>query len=425
MAFRFSKRSILFIVLVVLVIAVPLTLYLLSQQQDIRQRAVGNADLVVTGLQLTDAGGNVRTVFGVNEDIYVRVRLKNQGTDKGISTDTYTYTQFYANAKDPVVPNTPSDVGIFLKNGEFNPGFEKTYESRWNGLNNSFYKGKIYFSQSVGGTYHARVYINYDGKVAESNLLNNQLDLTYTVTSRFLTNGIYLDGNISSNPPAGFTNVECGEQGTINGVTACYGLGPVNGNGVVKFTNNNTSPMAVGASLHKAYYDFPNPYPSCSPATCPEQFIWIWTQTIYSAQVFTLNPGETRYVTLPAPSCNWQIDAFIGGVNLSFHPPSQTYSQQGRLIGGGWLEQYNGIQACVPDIPNFPSPTPTPTLTPTPTITPTLPPDVPTPTETLTPTPTLTQTPTPTDTPTPTPQPFCPVPSQVQNVRIECPFCGQ
>ncbi|MEN9407232.1 MAG: hypothetical protein RLZZ455_448 [Candidatus Parcubacteria bacterium] len=407
-----SRRLLLLIVLIILVLAVPLTLYLVSQQQDIRQKAAGNADLVVSSLQLTDAGGNVRTVFGINEDIYVRITLKNKGTEKGISTDAHTYTQFYSDEDNAVAPGTPSDVQISLRNGEFSAGFEKTYESRWNGLNDSFYQDKIYFNKSTGGTYTARAYINHDGKVQESDIQNNQLSLSYTVTGQYISKGIYLDGDVSSNPPAGFPpSGGCGEQGTNNGVTACYGLGPVNGKGVVKLTNTTSSPKAVAVALYKAYYDFPNPYPTCSQTSCPEQYIWAWTQTIYSAQKFTLDAGATRYVSLPAPSCNWQIDATIGPIILSFHP-GQTYGGTGVLIGGGWLEQYNGIQACTPVIP---SPTPTSTLTPT------LPPDVPTPTLTLTPTPTDIP---PSETPTPT-VPFCPVPVQVQNVRIECPFCSQ
>lgn len=427
MSLQLSRRALLIVILVILALAVPVTLYLLSQQQDIRQHAASTADLVVSGLQLTDAGGNVRTKFGKNEDIYVRVRLKNQGTSTGTSTDGFTYTQFYTNEKNPVAPNTPSDVSgvnIYLRNGQFGAGSEKTYESHWGGLNNSFYKEDILFRKATPGTYYARVYINYNGKVAESDLGNNQAVVQYTITSDYITDGIYRDGTVSSSAPS--TSRECGEAGTRNGVSVCYYLGPVSGRGIAKFTNTSTTAKTAGLALYKAYYDFPNPYPDCSPSECPTQFIWIWTQTIYAAKTITLNPGETRYISLPAPSCNWQFDAFTGStIYLSFHPPSQTYGQAGRLIGGGWLEQYGGINACTPTIPNFPSPTPTPTVPPSRTPTPTLPPDVPTPTFTITPSPTRTPTPTLTETPTPTDEPDCPVPSQVQNVRIECPFCGQ
>jgi hypothetical protein len=414
-----SRRTIyILLAIIVLIVAIPVTLYLLNQQQDIRQHAAGGADLVVKSLELTDAGGNVKTQFGVNEDIYVRITLKNQGSATGVSSDSHTYTTFYSNAKTAVAPNTASDVNIVLRNGQFAAGSQKTYESKWNGLNDSYYTNKIYFSQSKGGTYHARAYINYDGKVSESDATNNQLDLTYTVTGKFIANGVYLDGDVSSSPPSGFSSSNCGEQGTRSGVTACYNLGPLNGKSVVKLTNTSSQTQTVGVSLYKAYYPFPNPYPSCSPTSCPDQFIWAWTQTIYSAQVLTLNPGDTRYVSLPIPSCYWQVDAFIGStVLLSFHP-GQTNGELGTLIGGGWLEQYNGINACTPVIPPL-TPTPSPTSTPTP-----VPSNAPTPTVTETPTPTLTETPTPSETPTPT-VPVCPVPSQVQNVRVVCPFCGQ
>ena len=415
-----SRRLLLFIILILLILAVPLTLYLVSQQQDIRQRAAGGADLIITGFQLTDAGGNVRTTFGVNQDIYVRVRIKNQGTATGTSTDDFTYTQVYSSKPSIVAPNTVSPDGIYLRNGEFGSQTEKIYESRWAGSNSSVYKGKIYFSKSTAGNYTARVYVNFDGKVSETNLNNNQeATVQYKVTNELVERGVYLDGAESSSPPTGFASRECGEQGSIGGVSVCYALGPVGGKGVVKFTNNSSSAKTVGAALYRAYYDFPSNYPSCSPSSCPEQFIWAWTQTIYSAKVISISPGETTYISLPAPSCNWQIDAFTGStILLSFHPPSQTYGQLGRLIGGGWLEQYGGINACKPDVPEFPSPTPTLTVTPT------LPPNEPTPTLTPVP-PSETPTPTiPSATPSPT-VPACPLPSQVPNVRIECPFCGQ
>lgn len=418
-----SRRFIALIVIALLAVAIPLTLFVLSQQQDIRQKAAGQADLVVTGLQLTDAAGNVRTIFGIKEDIYVKVRIKNQGTDTGISSDGKTYTQVYSHKPTPAAPNEVSTDGIALTNGQFNAGLEKTYESRWSGLNSNVYKNKIYFSKSTKGKYTARAYVNFDGKVTENNVANNQeATIEYTVTGDPIGQGVYRDGSISSSPPAGFTSVECGEQGTNNGVTACYALGPVNGKGIMKFTNNSSGSRTVGGGLYRAYYDFPNPYPNCAPADCPEQFIWAWTQTIYAAKTVTLSAGETRYISLPAPTCNWQIDAFIGGeIFLSFHPPTQTYGRSGRLIGGGWLEQYGSLQPCSPT--DIPFPTPTPTLPPS-TPTPTLPQGVPTPTDTPVP-PTETPTPIPpSETPTPT-IPVCPLPSQVPNVRIECPFCGQ
>lgn len=75
------------------------------------------------------------------------------------------------------------------------------------------------------------------------------------------------------------------------------------------------------------------------------------------------------------------------------------------------------------------APTPTRTLTPTRTPTPSPSPTrTPTPSPSPSPTLTPTRTPTPTLTPTLTPTPpisGCPVPAQVLNVRIVCPFCGQ
>lgn len=413
MSLQLSRRFIAFLILFIVAIAIPLTLFLLSQQQDIRQRAAGEADLVVTGFQLTDAGGNVRTEFNVGEEIYVRVRIKNQGTTGALSPDQKTYTQIYSDAPNPVTPNTPSDVQVSMQNGQFGAGAEYVYNSIYGGEREFAFKQERSWNKPAG-SYVARIFVNYNGNASESTLTNNQAKIEYTVTSQAL----YLSGTSSSSKPSDFP-ATCDER-TVGSFTGCVVSGSINGRTYVKIKNNSSTTKKVGGVVYKAYYDYPDPYPNCSTSECPREYDWIWTQTIYSAKTLNLAGGSTTYIALQVPNCNWQGEAFFGDLLLSFKPPNQTYSGKGTFIDG-WLEQYNGIKECQPDQPPFPSPTPTPTNTLTPTLTPTLPPDVPTPTRTPSPTPTLTPVPSPTNTPTPT---ACPVPQKVQNVRIECPFCG-
>lgn len=412
-----SKRIIAVILGIFLVVALGVAVYFLQQQQDIRQRAAGEPDLVVSGFQLTDSGGNVRTTFNPGEEIYVRVRLQNAGGATATSPTGRTVTQIYSNSPNPVTPNTPSNVGVTLDNGQFSSGAEYTYGSIYGGERESLFDQNRSWTAEDTGTFTARAYINSNGNATEGDLTNNQATVQYTVT----TTPQFLSGSIRATPPPGFTDYPC-DNLTRNGITACVVTGPVNGEAFARFVNNTGSTQLVGAAAYQAYYDYPSVEPTCSPSECIREYDWIWTQTLYSARITNLSPGETTYIRVPVPSCNWQVDAFIGDIIPSFVPPNQFYSGQGTYIDG-WLEQYNGIQECEPDIPEFPSPTPTPnpTLTPTGTLTPS---PSPTLTPTLTPSPTGTLTPTPTSTITPTPTvTVCPVPEEVLNVRVECPFC--
>jgi len=426
--FSGSNKLLAIGIIIVLVIALGLTLFILRQQQNLQQEAAGDPDLVVPLFQLTDAGGNVRSTFNPGEEIYVRITIKNQGGSRGESLDGSTRSQIYANSPDPVSINTASDIGVVMTNGEFGTGAENTYNSIYGGQGEFAFTENRSWTAWGTGDFTARIFVNFNGNVSESSLDNNQATFSYTVTDT----PIYKSGTTQSSQPSGFNTFVCDSR-TVNSVTACVVSGPVNGNAYARITNNGSTTRKVGAAAYQAYYDYPDPYPTCLPSECPREYDWIWTQTIYSAQTTNLAPGATTYITLPVPSCNWQIDAFLGDTLLSYKPPNQFYSGLGTYIDG-WLEQYNGIEECKPFQPT-PTPTPTvsappsPTLSLTPTLTPSL-----TPTGTLSPSPTPSNTPTPTNTPIPTPTPtvtitvtptptVCPVPEGVLNVRIECPFC--
>ena len=139
------------------------------------------ADLVVTSLRLTDSAGNVKTSFRVNERIYVKVTLKNQGTAVGTSSSDYTYSQIYSHKPSTVTYNTVSDKNISLKNGEFGVEYYRTYNSYAGSSTVQYFPQNKSWTMSSPGTYTARAFINFNKNVAESNFDNNQTITTYTV----------------------------------------------------------------------------------------------------------------------------------------------------------------------------------------------------------------------------------------------------
>jgi hypothetical protein len=410
---RINRRIVLIISSLLLLIGVGVAVYLIGQQQDVRQRAAGGADLIVESLQLVDAGGNTRTTFYAGEDIFVRVKLKNQGDASGQSSDGFTYTEIYDNNASVVAPNTPSDVNVSLKNGEFGTGFSKEYQSTIGGPNRGNFNDKFSWRRNTPGTFTARAFINYNHNVQETNYDNNQLAVQYTVVA------VPKNGKVTKSQPSGYANwPECTEPTTtlVPGLRGCVGEAPFNGKSVGQVRNIGSTTQTVGMAIYRVYQDYPNPYPSCEASECPDQFNWIWTQTYFDGATISLAPGETAYFELPTPDCQWQADVFKGEIIPSFSPPNRSYSgQQLYLDGHMYLtpDLCDSVQLSpTPTLP--PSVTPSPTLLPSPT--PTLPPGV---------TPSVTPSLTPSATPSPTISPSaCPTPARVQNVRIVCPNCS-
>ncbi|MBI4080548.1 MAG: hypothetical protein HY430_02140 [Candidatus Levybacteria bacterium] len=460
----FSSKKRLFSLLGILILlaAIPIYLLVVGQEQDVRQQAAAGPDLVVSNLQLLDAGGNVRTTFSVNEDIYLKVTLKNQGTSGGTSVDGTTTTQIYAHKPNTVAPNTASDVNMSMRNGEFGTGAENVYESTWTSSSKVRFINAKSFKRTSEGNFTARVFINSDRKVAEANYDNNQLTIAYTVK-----NVAYIPGKTFTTAPSGYSSSFCTPPSSqlVSGLTGCVMDKPVNGKNYGRITNTGSTTRTVGMASYKAYITYPIPYPSCEPKDCPDKYDWIWTQTMYSGVTTQLAAGKTVYFEVSLPNCAWQTDVFEGSIIPSFLPPTQFYSGLKKYLDG----YFHIVPVCKPVAPT-PTPTKTPTKTPTgtqaptntptktptntPTRTPTLTPTcllpegcisptltptrTPTPTATRTPTPspTLTPSPTPSKTPTPTPTrtptvtpsptdiPACPIPERVLNVRISCPNCS-
>lgn len=407
------RKALIIASVIIVILGIPLTLTLMQRSTDNRQHAAATADLVVKSVQLTDAGGNVKTVFNKNEDIYVRVELANIGGATGTSTDGVTYTAVYSNKPTTAAANDTSGMISEMQNGQFAAGASILYVSTYGSSTQFRFHNAPGWRMSTPGTYTARVFINYNNHVTEDNYNNDQLAVTYTVAS----SPTYTQGTVSSTPPTGFDSSFCyiNNPNLVSGLQGCVMDKDVSGYNIGMIKNTGTTTRTVGLASYKAYFPYPNPYPTCDPATCPDQYNWIWSQTIIGGVTTSLAAGGTVYLKVPVTSCAWQTDVFEGSVSPSFIPPTSYYSGQGRFLDG-FYQTANAV--CTPVVPavtptNTPVPptptptkipTPTPTRVPTPTFTPTpTPTRVPTPT--FTPTPTPTRAPTPTFTPTPTPRP--------------------
>ena len=397
-----------------LIIGIPVGVYLSQQVQNINPNAASQADLIVDSFQLTDAGGNVRSSFSIGEDIYVRVQLKNIGGITGISNNGSTSTVIYANKSASAGFNSTTTPNLQMKNGEFGAGTVYLYSSIYGSSTQSKFLNQTYsWRRNAAGKFRARILINANKFVAESNYDNNQIAIEYTIAD-----ALYLPGKTYTTAPSGFSDTFCIPPTSIlvTGLRGCVMDKPVNGKNYGKITNTGSTTRTVGISAAKAYITYPAPYPSDCLATdpaCIPLYNWIWTQTIYSAQTTSLAAGKTTYLEIPVPDCAWQADVFEGSIITSFRPTTRFYSGEKRYLDG----YFHIIPVCQPVTPS-----PTPTV-PVPTVpTPTVPtPTVPTPSPSITITPILTPSPSITITPSPT---ICPTPGTVNNVKISCPNCS-
>jgi hypothetical protein len=175
--------------------------------------------------------------------------------------------------------------------------------------------------------------------------------------------------------------------------------------GKATYTNHSaTCSYKIGLASYQGYYPYSND---------PNNTKWLYTQTYFASSTAYLTTQKTTTLTVSLPKCAYQVDPYQGDTLYELKK-GKLYSDQGRLLGGGWFNTQ--LKVCVKPTPTpTPKPTVKPTVTPTatPTPKPTVKPTVtPTPTPTVVPTvkPTVTPTPTPTATPTPTPTCTC-VPS--------------
>lgn len=139
------------------------------------------ADLVAQSIVLTNATGKEKRIFKVGERIYPKVVFTNKGTGRGDSQNGFTFSQIYAHKPQRVAFDTETDVHIWMRNGEFNPSYTKTYAAYPGGNNSGYYRANRNWSMAKPGTYTARVFINYDRLVTETDYVNNQAFIQYIV----------------------------------------------------------------------------------------------------------------------------------------------------------------------------------------------------------------------------------------------------
>jgi hypothetical protein len=153
---------------------------------SIAQAATG-ADLTVSSFVLEDSSGHAKTTFAPNESIYVKFTIKNQGTATAFNKYTTSgniWTQVYKNKPSSVATSTQSDTYIWVRNSNnIKAGQSISYNSTASGINTAAFEGDNSWKMATPGTYTARVFVNFDGLANESSRSNNQIAITYTVTS--------------------------------------------------------------------------------------------------------------------------------------------------------------------------------------------------------------------------------------------------
>jgi len=143
---------------------------------------VKKPDLVVTSFALTNSSGTVKTKFKVNESIYVKVIYKNSGNGASSTANGVIHSTFYKNKPLLVPDNLASDpLNFYSSTPNLAAGVSKTYLSHPRSSTTSSFPGIKTWKMGVAGTYTARVFLDYNTKVAESNENNNQAAMQYTV----------------------------------------------------------------------------------------------------------------------------------------------------------------------------------------------------------------------------------------------------
>lgn len=157
-------------------------------------------------------------------------------------------------------------------------------------------------------------------------------------------------------PPANYDQWKdnCPSPGElVPGLTGCVAELSINGKAYGKVTNNTSDKtFTVGMASYKAYQPYPDPYPSCTPEECPDQYEWIWTQSYVDGVTATLKPGQTVYFEVTVPTCAWQVDIFEGSILESFSKPSSYYTGQHRFVDGYYNTK---LDVCLPVSPTPPA----------------------------------------------------------------------
>jgi len=155
------------------------------------------ADLIAYNFDLTDSSGTVKTVFHVGDRIYVRFSIRNDGCTPGYTANGRTYHTLYRDRPTQINSyNLGSDPSNFyLDTGIFYVGDAYNYGSYPSHPRSGQFPGVNYWTQAEAGSYTARVFVDYDGRVSEStNFGNNQATQNYTVRAD-ITGRVAFDDN--------------------------------------------------------------------------------------------------------------------------------------------------------------------------------------------------------------------------------------
>ncbi len=157
-------------------------------------------------------------------------------------------------------------------------------------------------------------------------------------------------------PPANYNlwKDSCIEEAArVPGLRGCVTQKGFDGKAYGSVRNTTTDQtFTVGMASYKAYQPYPDPYPTCKPGECPDQYEWIWTQTFVDGITAQLAPGQTVYFEIDVPACAWQTDLFEGQLLQTFEKPDKYYTGQNRFIDG-WYE--TSLETCVPLSPTPPA----------------------------------------------------------------------
>lgn len=143
---------------------------------------VKKADLTITSFALTDSSGTEKTSFKVNEAIYVKMTYKNTGTTATVTTNGTIYSTAYKNMSSKVSLNRASDPANFYSaTKNLAAGESKTLASYPRSSTRSLFPGIQTWKMGSVGSYVARIFVDYDGRVVEASESNNQLTRKYTI----------------------------------------------------------------------------------------------------------------------------------------------------------------------------------------------------------------------------------------------------
>lgn len=178
----------------------------LTDNQMYYRYVIGDPNLAVSSFSLTDNTGANTTAFDIGENIFPKVTLANIGDATAISkdpTDLHTYTWFYSNEPTSVATNTVGDTGVEMKNGEFGPNTSYNYYCRPSpGSRCSAYFNQLAWDLPAKGVYTARVFLNFDHGVVETQYADNQAIVEYSV-GYTISGRVYADMNKNNGYNAG------------------------------------------------------------------------------------------------------------------------------------------------------------------------------------------------------------------------------